>query len=91
MLISPKCEMVVKPNMVFVVYVGLQGLTNSEAKDEQSKTSALLLSDTVLISAEGANEILTERAKSRLKSNVIRFKEEPETSHGDDNKVSNFH
>uniref|UniRef100_F1KW31 FACT complex subunit n=2 Tax=Ascaris suum TaxID=6253 RepID=F1KW31_ASCSU len=87
MLISPKCEMIVEPNMVFVVYVGLQGLTNSEAKDEQSKTSALLLSDTVLISAEGANEILTERAKSRLKSNVIRFKEEPETSHGDDNKL----
>lgn len=51
MLISPKCEMIVEPNMVFVVYVGLQGLTNSEAKDEQSKTSALLLSDTVLISA----------------------------------------
>uniref|UniRef100_A0A9J2Q690 FACT complex subunit n=1 Tax=Ascaris lumbricoides TaxID=6252 RepID=A0A9J2Q690_ASCLU len=89
MLISPKCEMIVEPNMVFVVYVGLQGLTNSEAKDEQSKTSALLLSDTVLISAEGANEILTERAKSRLKSNVIRFKEEPETSHGDDNKENN--
>ncbi|VDM37361.1 unnamed protein product [Toxocara canis] len=89
MLISPKCEMVVKPNMVFVVFVGLQSLKNAEAKDEQSKTSALLLSDTVLVAAEGANEILTERAKSRVKSNVIRFKDEPETSQGDDNKENN--
>lgn len=37
--------------MVFIVYVGLQGLKNLAAKDEQSKTSAVLLSDTVLVSA----------------------------------------
>lgn len=36
--------------MVFVVYVGLQGLENADAKDEQSKITALLLSDTVLVS-----------------------------------------
>lgn len=35
----------------------------------------------------GTNEVLTEKAKSRLKSNVIRFKDEVETSQGDDNKV----
>ncbi|VDK53284.1 unnamed protein product [Gongylonema pulchrum] len=85
-LISPKCEIEIRPNMVFIVCVGLHGLVNPEAKDEQSKTSAVLLSDTVLISAEGANEILTEKAKSRLKSNTIRFKSVPETSEGDDNK-----
>lgn len=89
-LISPKCDAKVVPNMVFVVYVGLQGWKNPAAKDEQSKTSAVLLSDTVLISAEGANEILTEKAKSRVKSNLIRFKEEAETSHGDDNKENNM-
>lgn len=77
-LISPKCEEEVKANMVFVVYVGLQGMENADAKDEQSKVTALLLSDTVLVSEEGNNEILTERAKSRLKSNVIRFKEDVE-------------
>lgn len=90
MLISPKCEAKVRANMVFVVYVGLQGLKNEAAEDEQSKTAALLLSDTVLVSEEGANEILTERAKSRIKSNVIRFKDEPETSQADDNKENNI-
>lgn len=49
-LISPKCEEEVKANMVFVVYVGLQGMENADAKDEQSKVTALLLSDTVLVS-----------------------------------------
>ncbi|MFH4974936.1 hypothetical protein AB6A40_001645 [Gnathostoma spinigerum] len=89
MLISPKCEAVVAPNMIFVVYIGLQNLTNSKAKDDEDKTSAILLSDTVLISEEGPNEILTEKAKSRLKSNVVRFKDEPVTSQGDDDKENN--
>ncbi|VIO99589.1 metallopeptidase family M24 containing protein [Brugia malayi] len=89
-LISPRSDVEVVPNMVFIVYVGLQGLKNLTAKDEQSKTSAVLLSDTVLISAEGVNEILTEKAKSRIKSNVIRFKDEAETSHADDNKENNL-
>ncbi|KAK6109487.1 FACT complex subunit SPT16 N-terminal lobe domain family protein [Brugia pahangi] len=89
-LISPRSDVEVVPNMVFIVYVGLQGLKNLAAKDEQSKTSAVLLSDTVLISAEGVNEILTEKAKSRIKSNVIRFKDEAETSHADDNKENNL-
>ncbi|VDN50299.1 unnamed protein product [Dracunculus medinensis] len=87
MLISPKCELEIKENMVFVVYVGLQDLKNPDAKDNESKSAALLLSDTVLISSTGTNEVLTEKAKSRLKSNVIRFKDEVETSQGDDNKV----
>lgn len=37
--------------MVFVVYVGLQDLKNPDAKDNESKSAALLLSDTVLISS----------------------------------------
>ncbi|MCP9260749.1 FACT complex subunit SPT16 [Dirofilaria immitis] len=86
-LISPRSDVEVVPNMVFIVYVGLQGLENLAAKDEQSKTSAVLLSDTVL---EGVNEVLTEKAKSRIKSNVIRFKDEAETSHADDNKENNL-
>ncbi|KAM3716189.1 FACT complex subunit [Dirofilaria immitis] len=89
-LISPRSDVEVVPNMVFIVYVGLQGLENLAAKDEQSKTSAVLLSDTVLVSAEGVNEVLTEKAKSRIKSNVIRFKDEAETSHADDNKENNL-
>jgi hypothetical protein len=37
---------------------------------------------------DGVNEILTEKAKSRLKSNVIRFKDEAETSAArDEDKV----
>lgn len=50
-LISPKCNMEVSPNMIFVVYVGAQGLKNSSASDERAKVAAILLSDTVLITA----------------------------------------
>ena len=50
-LIGPKCEEEVQANMVFIVVVGLQNLTNDGAKDAQSKTTALLISDTVLVNA----------------------------------------
>ncbi|KAK6730106.1 hypothetical protein RB195_006893 [Necator americanus] len=76
--ISPKCEEKVKPGMIFIVSAGVEGLTNTKAKDDAGKSVTIALSDTVLIKSEGSNEILTERAKSRLKNSVIRFKEEEE-------------
>ncbi|EYC04711.1 hypothetical protein Y032_0086g1947 [Ancylostoma ceylanicum] len=76
--ISPKCEEKVKPGMVFIVSAGVEGLTNTKAKDDAGKNVTIALSDTVLIKKEGPNEVLTERAKSRLKNSVIRFKEEEE-------------
>uniref|UniRef100_A0A8R1HXU7 FACT complex subunit n=1 Tax=Caenorhabditis japonica TaxID=281687 RepID=A0A8R1HXU7_CAEJA len=75
--ISPKCEEVVKAGMVFIVYIGADGIPN-KSNGEKGKPAAIAISDTVLVKAEGENEVLTEKAKSRLKSNVIRFKEDAE-------------
>lgn len=74
--ISPKCEEKVRAGMVFVVYIGVEDMRNTSAKDEAGKKAAIAISDTVLVNEEGKPTILTEKAKSRLKSNVIRFKEE---------------
>ncbi|KHJ95261.1 hydrolase, alpha/beta domain protein [Oesophagostomum dentatum] len=76
--ISPKCDDEVKAGMVFIVSAGVEGLTNTKAKDDAGKNVTIALSDTVLVKSEGTNDILTERAKSRLKNSVIRFKEEEE-------------
>uniref|UniRef100_A0A914VZ60 FACT complex subunit n=1 Tax=Plectus sambesii TaxID=2011161 RepID=A0A914VZ60_9BILA len=85
-LIGPKCNEVVKAGMVFVVYIGLSGLSNPKGTDEQSKEIAILISDTVLIQ-EGGCVVLTEAAKSRskIRTNIIRFKEETEQGK-EDNK-----
>ncbi|PIO56882.1 FACT complex subunit [Teladorsagia circumcincta] len=63
--------------MVFIVSAGVENLTNTKAKDDAGKNVTIALSDTILVK-EGQNEVLTERAKSRLKNSVIRFKEEEE-------------
>ncbi|KAH7727557.1 FACT complex subunit SPT16 [Aphelenchoides avenae] len=75
LLIGPNCNVEVKANMTFVVSVGLQNFPNPRAKEEGSKKASIFLSDTILVSAEGPNEYLTGGAKSKVKSNAIRFKE----------------
>ncbi|CAI2302535.1 unnamed protein product [Caenorhabditis sp. 36 PRJEB53466] len=74
--ISAKCEEEVKAGMVFIVYIGCDNITNKNSKGEKGKPAAIAISDTVLVKEDGENELLTEKAKSRLKSNVIRFKDE---------------
>uniref|UniRef100_A0A1I7YJM3 FACT complex subunit n=1 Tax=Steinernema glaseri TaxID=37863 RepID=A0A1I7YJM3_9BILA len=88
MLINSKCQAIIKPDMIFVIYLGLQNIENSSAKEEQGKKAAILLSDTIRISAEGDNEVLTESAKIRVKSNVVRIKEDEPMPSGsrEDNK-----
>ncbi|VDL87543.1 unnamed protein product, partial [Nippostrongylus brasiliensis] len=75
--ISPKCDEKVKAGMIFIVSAGAEGLVNAKSKDDAGKTVTIALSDTVLVK-DGQNEVLTEKAKSRLKNSVIRFKEEEE-------------
>lgn len=47
LIIGPKCNAVIKKNMVFNVYVGLSGLTNKEASDKEGKVYALFVGDSV--------------------------------------------
>ncbi|GMR52493.1 hypothetical protein PMAYCL1PPCAC_22688, partial [Pristionchus mayeri] len=75
--ISADSEAVVKAGMVFIVSIGVAPLGKADAKKD-TREAAVLLSDTILVSEDGPNEILTEKAKSRLKSNLVRFKEDEE-------------
>lgn len=78
--IGPKCNAIVKKNMVFNAQVGLTGLINKEATDKEGKTYALLLGDTVMVNAEGPATVLT-LSKKKVKNIGIFLKE---NSDGDD-------
>ncbi|GMS97922.1 hypothetical protein PENTCL1PPCAC_20097 [Pristionchus entomophagus] len=77
-IISADSECVVKAGMVFIVSIGVAPLGKKDPK-KNTKEAAVLISDTILVHGEGKpNEILTEKAKSRLKSNMVRIKENEE-------------
>ncbi|CAJ0961366.1 unnamed protein product, partial [Mesorhabditis belari] len=75
--ISPKCDEKVREGMVFIVQISVGDLKNSGVKDEQAKKVAISIGDTILVSPTGPVN-LTEKARSKLKSMVIRIKEEDE-------------
>ncbi|GMT00546.1 hypothetical protein PENTCL1PPCAC_22720 [Pristionchus entomophagus] len=86
--ISADSEAVVKAGMVFIVSIGVAPLGKEDAKKD-TREAAVLLSDTILVCEDGPNEILTEKAKSRLRSNMVRIKEneeEEDTRRRSDNK-----
>lgn len=62
--------------MTFIISVGLKDLVNDAAKGDVSRGSAIFISDTVLVSADGPAQNLTAAAKNRVKSFVIRLKED---------------
>lgn len=67
--------------MVFIVQISVGDLKNSGVKDEQAKKVAISIGDTILISPTGPVN-LTEKARSKLKSMVIRIKEEEDQADG---------
>uniref|UniRef100_A0AC35UB63 FACT complex subunit n=1 Tax=Rhabditophanes sp. KR3021 TaxID=114890 RepID=A0AC35UB63_9BILA len=75
-LINEKCVEIVRADMVFTVYVALQNIKNRSASEEAGKNVAIMVGDTVLVTEEGSNEILTEKARSRAKSTIIRINAE---------------
>ncbi|KAL3090098.1 hypothetical protein niasHS_006550 [Heterodera schachtii] len=74
-LINDRCAHKVHPNMAFVVAVGLQNFPN-QSTENGKKMMSIFLSDTILICEDGPNDVLTMVAKSRLRSNAIRFRED---------------
>lgn len=59
LVIGPKCNAIVRKGMVFNVHVGLSGLTNKESSDNEGKTYALSLGDTVVVHNKGPATVLT--------------------------------
>ena len=49
LLLSPKCQLPIRKEMLFNVNVGLAGLSNSRAEDNVGKTYSLFIGDTVLV------------------------------------------
>ncbi|KAI6244064.1 FACT complex subunit [Aphelenchoides fujianensis] len=74
LLINDKCQQLIRPNMTFVIILGVQNFDNPRAKDSDYKTASMLLSDTILIAESGTAEVLTHLAKNRFRSNSIRFR-----------------
>lgn len=62
--------------MTFIVALGLQNFPNKDAKDDAGKIASIFLGDTIIVCDNGPNEILTEKSKSRLRSNSIRFRDD---------------
>ena len=75
LIINNRCQHLVEKNMTFVVAIGLENFPNKQPGKEEDKKS-IFISDTILICEDGPNDILTVAAKSRLRSNSIRFREE---------------
>ena len=51
--IGPSCTAVVKKGMVFNVNIGIQGISNKEAKDPGGREVAFFIGDTVLVNEVG--------------------------------------
>ncbi|CAF0785468.1 unnamed protein product [Adineta steineri] len=61
--ITSKCTIQAKKGMTFQVSIGLSGLNNLDGKDDQSKTYALFIGDTVLVNENEPCTILTSSKK----------------------------
>merc|ERR550532_3867232 len=72
--ITPSCDAVVRKGMVFNINIGLTGLTNKEASDSKGRDVALFIGDTVVVSDDGAANILTP-SKKKIKNIAIFLKD----------------
>eukprot|EP00731_Ephydatia_muelleri_P026733 Em0018g833a len=69
--IAPKCNLTVKKGMVFNINLGFSGLANPSAEDEEGKTYAIFIGDTVLVEESGPATELTALSKKKLSSIAI--------------------
>mmetsp|Transcript_4057 Transcript_4057/g.6766 ORF Transcript_4057/g.6766 Transcript_4057/m.6766 type:complete len:1035 (+) Transcript_4057:3-3107(+) len=81
LVLSTKCDAVVRTGMVFNVALGLENLTVKGATDDRSKKYALFLADTVLVTDGGAAEVLTDRSHKEWKDVSYSIQDEDD---GDD-------
>mmetsp|Transcript_3937 Transcript_3937/g.10265 ORF Transcript_3937/g.10265 Transcript_3937/m.10265 type:complete len:1060 (+) Transcript_3937:110-3289(+) len=60
--LNAKNEARVREGMAFNVAVGLEGLEDKDATDKRASTYALFLADTVIVKADGAPDVFTDKA-----------------------------
>lgn len=84
LLIGPKTTITAKKGQVFNVNLGFSGLTNTDAKDNESKKYALFIGDTVVVNEDSATTILTASSKKKLKNVGVFLKEDDDEADDDD-------
>lgn len=84
LLIGPKTTITAKKGQVFNVNLGFSGLTNADAKDNESKKYALFIGDTVVVNEDSATTILTASSKKKLKNVGVFLKEDDDEAEDDD-------
>lgn len=87
LIIGPKCNAVIRKNMVFNVYVGLSGLTNKEASEKEGKTYALFLGDSVIVNDLGPASVLTQ-SKKKVKNIGIFLRDNEEGDEDEEEEES---
>ncbi|KAH8380500.1 hypothetical protein KR009_011142 [Drosophila setifemur] len=86
-VIGPKCQALIKKNMVFNLHVGISNLTNPEATDKEGKTYALFVGDTVLVGEQSPASVMTP-SKKKIKNVGIFIKDDSEEEDVDDKKTT---
>ncbi|KPU77615.1 uncharacterized protein Dana_GF24952, isoform B [Drosophila ananassae] len=86
-VIGPKCQALIKKNMVFNLHVGISNLTNPEAADKEGKTYALFIGDTVLVGEQSPASVMTP-SKKKIKNVGIFIKDDSEEEDVDDKKAT---
>ncbi|KAH8365695.1 hypothetical protein KR093_003515 [Drosophila rubida] len=84
-VIGPKCQALIKKNMVFNLHVGISNLSNADAADKEGKTYALFIGDTVLVGDQGPASVMTP-SKKKIKNVGIFIKDDDDEEEDVDDK-----
>ncbi|XP_034481273.1 FACT complex subunit spt16 isoform X2 [Drosophila innubila] len=84
-VIGPKCQALIKKNMVFNLHVGISNLTNPDAADKEGKTYALFIGDTVLVGDQAPASVMTP-SKKKIKNVGIFIKDDDDEEEDVDDK-----
>lgn len=83
LLIGPKTTAVARKGMIFNLAIGFSDLRNDKATDDEGKTYALFLADTVIVNEGKPADCLTQ-SKKRIKNVAIFLKDEDEESESEE-------
>ncbi|XP_017060007.1 FACT complex subunit spt16 isoform X2 [Drosophila ficusphila] len=86
-VIGPKCQALLKKNMVFNLHVGFSNLTNPDATDKEGKNYALFIGDTVLVGEQSPASVMTP-SKKKIKNVGIFIKDDSDEEDVDDKKAA---
>jgi len=86
-VIGPKCQALLKKNMVFNLHVGISNLINPDATDKEGKNYALFIGDTVLVGEQSPASVMTP-SKKKIKNVGIFIKDDSDEEDVDDKKAA---